>query len=337
MLARRRLRYRTAWLGAALAGLAPALSRAQVHSRPSTELIGEILFDSARGLLVAPTQPHGIEAFEAATGKVVWSDSAADRLLALDGRRLLATLSSPLVEEFRVVVLNATDGSLLKEMPTAHLPPDVSGPRRLELQTRIHGDVASVTWTARRSILPGRPPPNGWVPPPDPHGVFWFQLAQGRRLPPPDPAVVAVPDSGPAAQEWTLVNGVEAKVDQGERRAVLKRRRKKRALPDVVLAQGLMASYPFSEDRRHVLGRIRIERPFRPDRGDLWGITVFETATGKRLASGRLEESPFPFLFVGGRLVYYHSPPDEIRGVDLTAGRTVYTRPVKIFHIGAPG
>jgi len=216
-------------------------------------------------------------------------------------------------------------------LPTVHVATDALH-NWLVLRTRIHGDVASVTWTAP-SLRPGRPPPHEWVPPPDPHGVFWFQLAEGRLLPPDDPAVLHVPDARPAAQEWTLVNGVEAKVEQRDSLPILKRRRKRKALSDVVLARGLMASYTFSEDRRHVLGTIRIERPVRPDRGELWSISVFETATGKRLANGRLEEFPLPFLFVAGRLVYFRHPtarsPSEIRAVDLTGGRTVYTRRVR--------
>jgi hypothetical protein len=313
-----------------------ALFIASVSLSPGTAL------DAERGALCVGASDGALECLDPRTGSPRWRSEAASLPLAAAAGALLARgEETPPGSRLPLIVLDTASGrvrfSSIVNLPrgvSALAADDVSRSFRIEAWPADAGFAA--VWTYRERVAPGVAPVDGAPPEKTLRGAFRVDV-KAKRAEEADPESLA-PPAGAAGWE---TDGLRAELHGGRGGPLTLERRDTRtgaARPDLVLSEKALLGLA-SVDGRHVVAIERVGGGGASDPEYRW--SVFEVASGTRLAEWRRDVSARPFVVWKDRLIFVAPPegreeagrwieePLTVRGVDLRRGDPRWQRAIR--------
>jgi hypothetical protein len=329
--------------------------------------------DGAGRVGFATNEKGGIDAFNLATGKALWSSSEATKPLAVhDGRLLAQAPEKGKANAVRIVALDVKSGKRLSRSDAVTFPDwvsvDLSYGRSFQSEGRVEQGALWLGWAAR-----------GWYaggarPTPDverrarksAEGVARINLGTGKvemlaadKMPVPKIKLPPGAEKDAVRRAWAPggTRGLPQVTDKyavavaltpqgADRRAVLKRWElvTGKALPPVELMSSRYVRVELSADCRTVLVMaIGANRPATG--GPEW--SAFSTETGKLLTKFKQESGTTTVSALGGRAYCVVqlpgkpgavgiSGPRALKAIDLKTGMLAWERPIEPYRYLLP-
>ncbi|HKR63591.1 MAG TPA: hypothetical protein VJZ00_07655 [Thermoanaerobaculia bacterium] len=292
-----------------------------------------VVADVAGGTLYASAVGGGIDAIDAATGRVLWSSNDAAVPLTLVGGRLVAQVEEkPAVERLRLALIDtASRGRKVADAIVA-LPDGVDAivadnltrSFRVTAEHDASGVVISWMFTEVEDDggihVPGEVSQQRIV-----NGAARVDLETGRVTPLAPRRVISNSATDAAWRAGDVLSSVEG----GRGAAIVLKRRDARTgavLPDrELLPRGLFA-LP-SADRAYLLATSRVGAGGPEDPEYQWSI--FSAATGELLGELRREISASPFVVANGNIIF-EAPPRGYKSGDTWIDEPLTLRAVRL-------
>jgi hypothetical protein len=300
----------------------------------------------------------GIDALELASGKLLWTATAAGKPLAAFDDRLAAQAEPTRGSRSLPIALVSTkdgrriDASIEVPMPAGVMPPSIDN--RLGFASSVNAGVEQdgllVRWTVTRTQVSGMPRPMS-VRNDSGAAIISWQTHQATTLAPDQAAARLRIATSPATARLKGTEGLYFAPQQAARffvsvkpgpasadgAAVLKRwsADSGEPMPDIDLGPGYVVS-SVSADQSLFLA-VSSTSPTRP--GYRWSL--YAIASGERVAEARLPDSAQPFFVWHSILIYEAAPasrnvggtlveePLALRGLNLKTGTEIWKRPLR--------